>query len=62
MLVYCSTKELKSNKTPLNLTPFRAFSLYLPAFLETGVVTSTGDGVAKVYGLKNVRVGELVEV
>ncbi|MDA9818278.1 F0F1 ATP synthase subunit alpha [Flavobacteriaceae bacterium] len=30
-------------------------------FKETGKVVSVGDGIAKVYGLENVQVGELVE-
>ena len=28
---------------------------------ETGVVLSVGDGICKVYGLRNVAMGELVE-
>ena len=28
---------------------------------ETGVVLTVGDGVARIYGLKNVRSGELLE-
>ncbi|XP_057181397.1 ATP synthase subunit alpha-like [Triplophysa rosa] len=30
-------------------------------FLETGKILSVGDGIARVYGLDNVQVGELVE-
>jgi F0F1-type ATP synthase alpha subunit len=62
MLIISSLKTAKNVKSNLYLTQASAFSLYIPEFTETGVVTSTGDGVAKVYGLKNVQVGELVEV
>ena len=29
---------------------------------EVGVVLSVGDNVAKIYGLKNVMIGEMLEI
>lgn len=47
---------------PLNLQYHEECLLFLQADLEeTGRVLSIGDGIARVYGLKNIQAEEMVE-